>query len=67
MDLHIERLRKAHGYFSKRDEGRWAKWVGDDALWDTVKGKLEEKEKEGRGDWRVSEMIAIDSLFAKES
>ncbi|WWD16023.1 hypothetical protein CI109_100448 [Kwoniella shandongensis] len=57
LDLHAERLREAHAYFSKRDEGRWAEWVGDEALWDTVRGKLEEKEKEERGDWRVRVVV----------
>lgn len=35
-------------------ENVWGDWPGDDVIWNEIKRKVEQSEKEGGGDWRVS-------------
>jgi hypothetical protein len=51
---HVARLRTAHAHFAALGTAQWGEWVGDDEVWARVKAAIEEKEREGRGDWRVS-------------
>jgi hypothetical protein len=58
LDRHIARLKSAWAYFTKRD-GRevWGDWPGDEVVWKRIKEKVQESEREGGGDWRVSPSI----------
>jgi len=61
---HIARLKKAHTHFAERDGKEvWVEWIGDEEVWKCLKARLEEVERAGRGDWRVSSADESMSLL----
>jgi hypothetical protein len=52
---HVERLREAHAYFTKRDGGEnWGDWPGDEYIWRQVTEKLSQLDE---GDYRVRRIL----------
>jgi len=59
---HVARLRNAHARFvAAEGKQRWGAWVGDDAVWDSVRAAIVGKNAEGAGDWRVSTRWRFES------
>lgn len=55
LDAHIARLRTAHAYYAQRDgQSEWGQYPGDGAIWAEIRKTLEDHERTGPGDWRVS-------------
>ena len=65
---HIKRLQEAHTHFVKRDHdgdggNQWGEWLGEQAIWDQVRMKLENTPK---GDWRVCSPVPNDMILSRE-
>lgn len=62
LDGHLSRLRDGHGYFASRKPAKWGEWPGDHAVWEQIRGALQNAE---RGDWRVRVVLHPGTRFAQ--